>query len=104
MASTVSGDKSVRRCENFVCRPDIGPKHFDKLNSRTRPDPKSLVRLTTLPQPSKIFTKQADLSRTEQSYVGWTAGKVNTTDTRLDLLIASWITTYFACCRSTAVL
>ena len=52
------------------------------------------------------------LSKTEGSFENWTthvgrtAIKVNTKDTRLDLFIASWITTHFVCnsCRSTAVL
>jgi len=35
------------------------------------------------PQPTKIFPKHKDLSRTEQRYVGRTAIKVYTTDTRL---------------------
>jgi len=52
------------------------------------------------------LSKTERFSRTEQSYVGRTDIKVNTTDTHLDLLIASWITTYFVykSCRSTAVL
>ena len=37
------------------------------------------------------FPKKKNLSRTEQRYVSRTAINVNTTDTRLDLFIASWI-------------
>jgi len=50
--------------------------------------------------------KQKDLSRADQRYVGSTAIKANSTDTRLDLLNVSWITIYFVCngCRSTAFL
>ena len=53
------------------------------------PDPKNPARLPTLPQPTKNIPKQKDLLRTEQRYIGKTAVKVNTTDTRLDLLFAS---------------
>jgi len=32
IVSTVTGDKNVHSCEKrFVSRPEIGPKHFDKL-------------------------------------------------------------------------
>jgi len=52
------------------------------------------ARHASLPQlehnaAKKNFPKQKDLSRTEQRYIGRTAVKVNTTDTRLDLFIAS---------------
>jgi len=75
--------------KKFVCRHDIGPRYFDKLNPEPGPDPKSPTRLTTLPQSTKNFPEQKNLSRTEQRYVGRTAVKVYMTDTRLDLLIAN---------------
>jgi len=46
------------------------------------------------------FPNQKDLSRTGQSYVGRTAIKVNTTDTHLDLFVASWITKQHLACNS----
>jgi len=45
--------------------------------------PRQMIRAT------KNVPKQKDFSRTEQGYVSRTALEVNTTDTRLDLLIAS---------------
>jgi len=55
---------------------------------------------------SFAFPKQKDLSRTEQRCVRTTAIKINTTDTHLDLFIASWITTHLVCnsCKPTSVL
>jgi len=50
------------------------------------------------PQPTKYVPKHKDLSRTEQRYVGRSAIKVNTTDTRFDLLIVSLITTQYLTC------
>jgi len=44
-------------------------------------------------QPTKNSSKQKEVSRTEKPYVGRNAIKANTTDTRLDLDIASYITT-----------
>jgi len=43
------------------------------------------------PAPTKNYPKQQIISRTEQRYVGRTAVKGNTTDTRLDQFIVSWI-------------
>ena len=57
------------------------------------------------PAPTKNFPKQQIISRTEQRYISRTAINGNKTDTRLDLFIASWITTHLLCssCRSTSV-
>jgi len=41
------------------------------------------------PQPTKNVPKKKGFSITEQRYVSRTAIKVNTTDTRLDMFIAS---------------
>ena len=107
--------------KKFCMQSRYRPETFDKLNPEPGPTYNSDIQPTQnfsaailinsqpktfLPQPTKNFPKQKDLSRTEQCYVGKTAVKVNTTDTRLDLLIASRITTHFVCntCRSTAVL
>jgi len=64
-----------------------------------------LCQIADDPQPTKNFPKQKDLSRTEQRCIR-TAIKVNTTDTHLDLFIASWITTHLVCnsCMRTSVL
>jgi len=58
--------------------------------------PRQMIRAT------KNVPKQKDFSRTEQGYVSRTALEVNTTDTRLDLLIASWITAHIGCRPSAA--
>ena len=57
-----------------------------------------------VPQPNKNFPKPINLLTLNN--VGRTAAKVNRTNTRLDLFIASWITTHLMCnnCRSTGVL
>ena len=54
---------------------------------------------------TKNIPKQKNLSRTEVRHVSRTAIKVNTTDNRLDLFIASLISTHLVCssCRSTSV-
>jgi len=44
-------------------------------------------------RPTKNVPKQQDVSRIELRYIGRTAIKANTTDTRLHLVIASYITT-----------
>jgi len=44
--------------KSFVCRPEIGPKHFDKLKPEARSDPKSPARLTTLVR-SRIYAHRS---------------------------------------------
>jgi len=45
----VNDDKSVRRCDkNFICRPEIGPKHFDKL----KPSPARISARPEKPVPT----------------------------------------------------
>jgi len=56
--------------------------------SRTCPNPKSPACLNTPSQPTKNFSKQNDLSRTDKRYIGKTAAEDDATDTRLELVIA----------------